>query len=141
MSFHSFLRPGAAPMPPKRITIRRRLLGRGSRLPAVGMAAGLLSLGLASVQPAHAGTATWHGPTAVTDWYSQPSFWTGGSLISSGFDYPGSGDDAVNSAFNAPMTLGARCHRQQLLQQQRLHPLQRRHLQRLPGQCGQHCSR
>ena len=98
MSLHSFLHRGDAPAASKRITIRRRLLGRSRRLPAVGLAAGLLSLGLASVQPVHAATKTWDG--TVGDWYSSPTHWS-----PSGF--PGAGDDAQNLFTNAAMTLGA----------------------------------
>ena len=96
MSLHSFLHRGDAPTAPKRITIRRRLLGRGSRLRSMSMAAGLLSLGLASFQPAHAGTITWDGVPA--DWFTAPSHWSNGAT-------PLATDDAQNLT-TAAMTLG-----------------------------------
>ena len=96
MSLHSFLHRGDAPTAPKRITIRRRLLGRGSRLRSMSMAAGLLSLGLASFQPAHAGTITWDGVPA--DWFTAPSHWSNGAT-------PLATDDAQNLTA-AAMTLG-----------------------------------
>ena len=96
MSLHSFLHRGDAPAAPKRITIRRRLLGRGSRLRSMSMAAGLLSLGLASFQPAHAGTITWDGVPA--DWFTAPSHWSNGAT-------PLATDDAQNLT-TAAMTLG-----------------------------------
>jgi len=95
MSLQSFLHAAAAPAPP-RITIRRRLLGRGSRLRAAGLAAGLLGLGLTLGQPAHAAPVTWDGVPA--DWFSNPSHWSNGS-------YPAPTDDALNST-TAAMTLG-----------------------------------
>ena len=95
MSLHSFLHT-AAPARPARITIRRRLLGRGSRLRSTSIAAALLSLGLASFQPAHAGTITWNG--SAGDWFANPSNWIGGG-------YPAATDDALNSS-TAAMTLG-----------------------------------
>ena len=100
MSLPSFLHRKAAPTPPARITIRRRLLGRGSRLRSAGVAAGLLGLGLASAQPARAATYSWNGVPG--DWFSNPSNWTLNNLPAS---YPGAGDDAQNLT-TAAMTLG-----------------------------------
>ncbi len=100
MSLPSFLHRKAAPAPPARITIRRRLLGRGSRLRSAGVAAGLLGLGLASAQPARAATYSWNGVPG--DWFSNPSNWTLNNLPAS---YPGAGDDAQNLT-TAAMTLG-----------------------------------
>ena len=105
MELELFFHRGKTQAPPKRITIRRRLVGRGSRLRTLGLAAGLLGLGLTLSQPAHASsmgstgsTKNWDGSTA--DWYSDPAHWT-----LAGFPQPG--DDARNTFTNAAMTLAA----------------------------------
>ena len=98
MELELFFHRGKTQAPPKRITIRRRLVGRGSRLRTLGLAAGLLGLGLTLGPTAHAATKNWDGSTA--DWYSDPAHWTLAS-------FPQPGDDARNTFTNAAMTLAA----------------------------------
>ena len=85
--FASRLQPDR-PQPAKqaRLPIRRRLLGRGSRLRTLGLAAGLLVLGLTLGQSARA-FPLWDGTPG--NWYSNPSHWEGGG-------YPGSADEPEN---------------------------------------------
>jgi len=66
---------------------------------SLGLAAGLISLGLAFGPSARASTYTWDGTT--NDWFTSATHW--GSTNPGTF--PGSGDDAVNNSA-AAMTLG-----------------------------------
>ena len=100
MSLEALFPDRPQPAKPVRLTIRRRLLGRGARLRTLGVAVGLLSLGLTYGLPARASTKSWIGPDALTDWYANSTFWS-----TTGF--PQASDDAVNSALTKPMTLGA----------------------------------
>ena len=99
MSLEALFPDRPQPAKPVRLTIRRRLLGRGARLRTLGVAVGLLSLGLTYGLPARASTKSWIGPDALTDWYANSTFWS-----TTGFPQPS--DDAVNSALTKPMTLG-----------------------------------
>ena len=78
MSLDAFFQDRHKPAKSVRPTIRRRLLGRGHRLRTLGMAAGLLSLGLTLSQPAHAVTRNWDG--SVADWYSESGALDSGGL-------------------------------------------------------------
>ena len=99
MSLVAIFQCRSASTSPSRIKIRRRLLGRCAPIAAVGIAGGLLLIGMIFAPSAHASTYTWDG--TVNDWFAAPSHWGSTTLGT----FPGTTDDAKNLTA-AAMTLG-----------------------------------